>query len=41
MIKPLVFSRYEGEEPEEEQNEKPEQAETPSDALTSKILIRP
>ncbi len=38
MIKPLVFSRYEGEEPEEEQNEKPEQAETPSDALTSKFL---
>lgn len=38
MSKTLVFSRYEGEEPDEEQNEKTEQSESPADALTAKFL---
>ncbi len=38
MKKSLVFSRYEGEEPDEEQNEKAEQPESPADALTAKFL---
>ena len=38
MSKTLVFSRYEGEEPDEEQNEKTEQSENPADALTAKFL---
>lgn len=37
MSKTLVFSRYEGEEPDEEQNEKTEQSESPADALTAKF----
>ena len=38
MSKTLVFSRCEGEEPDEEQNEKTEQSESPADALTAKFL---
>jgi len=38
MSKTFVFSRYEGEEPDEEQNEKTEQSESPADALTAKFL---
>lgn len=38
MKKSLVLSRYEGEEPDEDQNEKTEQSESPADALTAKFL---
>ncbi len=38
MNKPLVFSRYEGDEPDEEQKDKPDQVDNPSDALLAKFL---
>lgn len=37
MNKPLVFSRYEGDEPDEEQKDKPDQVDNPSDALLAKF----